>query len=113
MDYWDNFVKNIKYLRKLNGYTQEQVAQKMGITRGNYQYIEAQKYEPTFINTIFQICNVYNVTPNDLLLGDIQFNDEFTKLVEQNENFKRLTEELEELKIKLRAFEEKLKDYDV
>ncbi len=110
MDYWDNFIKNIKYLRKLNGYTQEQIAQKMGITRGNYQYIEAQKYAPTFINTLFQICDAYDVTPNDLLLGNIQFNNEFTRIVEQSEKIRNLTEELEELKIKIRSFEEELMD---
>ncbi len=110
MDYWDNFIRNIKYLRKLNGFTQEQIAQKMGVPRGNYQYIEAQKYEPTFVNTLFKICDAYDVTPNDLLLGNIQFNNEFTRFAEQSEKIRNLTEELEELKIKIRSFEEKLMD---
>ena len=108
MGYWDNFIKNIKYLRTLNGYTQEQVAKKMGITRTKYRYIEAQQYEHSFLNILFQICTVYGVTPNELLLGNLQLNNEQTTVAERNERIKNLTAELEEMKNKIKSFEEKL-----
>ena len=66
------FTKNLKTLRLQNGYTQKQVAEKVGMTYSAYKYCESgnfpEKYEQ-FIN----ICRLYNIDSNKLLGIEIMY----------------------------------------
>lgn len=57
----------IKSLRQAHGYTQQEVADILGITRGAYANIENEKREPDFA-TLFLLADHYNVTI-DYLVG--------------------------------------------
>lgn len=110
MSYWENFSKNIKYLRKQKGFSQEQIADKISITRGSYQYLESKEAKVSILDLLSKICEVYNVTPNELLLYDLQF-VEPEKLKEKKESIRQYAEELEKLRVKIIELEDKLKDY--
>ncbi|MDY2734891.1 helix-turn-helix domain-containing protein [Intestinibacter sp.] len=57
----------LKLLRKENGYTQEDIAKKIGLTKSAYGYYEQSKTVPDAY-TISKLANIFNVT-TDYLLG--------------------------------------------
>ncbi len=57
---------NIKYLRMTNGFTQEEFAEKIGISIQGVSNIERNKYQPNS-ETIDRICKVFKITPIQLL----------------------------------------------
>ena len=58
---------NIKELRLKNGLTQEEFAEKIGISIQGLSNIERNRYQPNS-ETIDKICNSFKITPIDLLL---------------------------------------------
>ena len=59
--------ENIRELRKLNGWTQEELAQRMGYTdRSTIAKIEAGKVDLTQ-SKILEFANIFGVDPGDLL----------------------------------------------
>lgn len=56
----------LKQLRALEGLTQRQVAEKMGIKYQSYQAYEAGIALPGMKN-LLKLCEIFEVTPNDLL----------------------------------------------
>ena len=59
---------NITYYRKLKGYTQEQLAERVEISRTHLSYVEAPNV-PTSISleTLFEIASALGVEPAKLL----------------------------------------------
>lgn len=56
----------LKELRKQEGLTQRQVADKLGVTYQSYQAYELGIAVPSLIHFL-ELCNIFHVTPNDLL----------------------------------------------
>ena len=63
----EKFHEKLKVLRKKEGLTQQEVADKIGINRGSYSNWEKGKREPSFENLI-KLANILNTT-TDYLLG--------------------------------------------
>ena len=63
----DIFRKNIYELRKLNRFTQREVAQRLGISQPSYIRYENGSAEPT-LETLVKIADLYDVSV-DFLLG--------------------------------------------
>ena len=63
----DIFRKNIYELRKLNRFTQREVAQRLGISQPSYIRYENGSAEPTLENFV-KIADLYDVSV-DFLLG--------------------------------------------
>lgn len=80
-----NKEQNIKYGQKLKiareslGLTQEKVAEYLGLGPRYISDIERDKTKGS-IDTLVKLCNIYNITPNDLLNEYIYFNIETTNI---------------------------------
>ena len=67
-----SFGEKLKYYRKMNRYSQKQLANELGIALSTYGKYETNEYQPKF-DTLINICRKLSVTPNDLL----EFNDSY------------------------------------
>jgi len=65
-----NIIKNIKYLRKRAGMTQEQFAGEIGIKRSSVGAYEEGRAEPQ-LQTVLKIAEVFNVSVDQLLSNDL------------------------------------------
>ncbi len=80
-----NNEQTIKYGQKLKiareslGLTQEKVAEYLGLGPRYISDIERNKTKGS-IDTLVKLCNIYNITPNDLLNEYIYFNIETTNI---------------------------------
>lgn len=92
------FSKNLKFLRQLNGLSQEDLALNIGLNRGNIASYENGSAEPKLEN-LFKIANFFNIPSNDLIgrdmalkseLDDEPANESLEKLKVQAENFRRI-----------------------
>lgn len=68
-DFKSNFIfsKRLKSLRQESGFTQQEVADKIGINRGSYSNWENGKREPTLENVV-KLAKLFKTT-TDFLLG--------------------------------------------
>ena len=64
-----SIAKNLKFLRKKAGYTQEQFAKELGIKRSLVGAYEEGRAEPRLQN-LSKISKVLNVTVDGLIVGD-------------------------------------------
>ncbi len=78
MDYQKLINTNIKELRVKNGLTQEEFAEKIGISIQGVSNIERNRYQPT-AETIDKICKNFNITPVELLLMKNKTQDNILK----------------------------------
>jgi transcriptional regulator with XRE-family HTH domain len=62
--------KNIKYLRKLRGWTQEDFANKVGIKRSLVGAYEEERAEPR-LDVVENICNIFKINLEDVFLKDL------------------------------------------
>ena len=62
--------KNLRYLRKLRGWTQEQFAKKIAIKRSLLGAYEEERAEPR-IEILHAVCNLFKVSMDDILLKDL------------------------------------------
>lgn len=69
MKYLNLLSSNIKLLRLKNGLTQEEFAEKVGLTTNGVSNIERNRYQPT-AETVDKICKAFNITPQELLITD-------------------------------------------
>src|SRR5438045_9785210 len=65
--------KNLKYLRKLRGWTQEEFAQKLRIKRSLLGAYEEERSEPR-IDVLETVCDIFKLTLDDLLRKDVSDN---------------------------------------
>ena len=67
MDYQTLLTTNIKKLRCDNNLTQEEFAEKIGISIQGLSNIERNRYQPT-AETVDRICRIFKISPCELLL---------------------------------------------
>ena len=75
MNYQKLINTNIKELRRLNNLTQEEFAEKIGISIQGVSNIERNRYQPTG-DTIDKICKAFEISPIELLLEKEKTNDD-------------------------------------
>ncbi|ARF68917.1 LexA family transcriptional repressor [Paenibacillus larvae subsp. pulvifaciens] len=63
------FGKKLKELRKLEGWTQEEVAKKLGVTKQTYSHYENETRKPS-LEMIKELANVYRVNIDDIFSED-------------------------------------------
>ena len=85
------FAKNLKILRKHEGLTREQFAERLGISKNMVYLYESEKSVPA-METFLKICNELHVTPNRLLGFD--FEDDLNKAQKKLDN---IVDELDSL----------------
>lgn len=74
MNYQKLINSNIKSLRIKQGLTQEEFAEKIGISIQGLSNIERNRYQPTS-DTVDKICKSFKITPVELLLTDTKTNN--------------------------------------
>lgn len=75
MKYQKLICTNIKKLRLKHDLTQEEFAEKIGLTINGVSNIERNKYQPT-AETVDKICNAFDITPIELLSLKTNTNEE-------------------------------------
>jgi len=65
--------QNMKYLRKLRGWTQEEFSQKLGIKRSLLGAYEEERADPR-IDVLEIVCNMFKLTLDDVLRKDLSNN---------------------------------------
>src|SRR5450432_1847275 len=65
--------QNMKYLRKLRGWTQEEFAQKLRIKRSLLGAYEEERAEPR-IDVLEVVCDIFKLTLDDILRKDLSDN---------------------------------------
>jgi transcriptional regulator with XRE-family HTH domain len=65
--------QNLRYLRKLRGWTQEEFARKLGIKRSLLGAYEEERAEPR-IDVLEVVCDIFKLTLDDLLRKDMSDN---------------------------------------
>lgn len=65
--------RNLKYLRKLRGWTQEEFAQKLGIKRSLLGAYEEERAEPR-IDVLEVVCDIFKLTLDEILRKDLSDN---------------------------------------
>lgn len=61
-----DFTQRLKEIRKLNNYRQKDIAEKLKITREQYQLYESGKRELP-IHHLIPLCKFYNISPEYIL----------------------------------------------
>lgn len=74
MDYQKLINTNIRELRLRNNLTQEEFAEKIGMSLNGVSNIERNRYQPT-AKVIDRICETFNITPAELLLQPFREKD--------------------------------------
>lgn len=69
----DQFVKNLKYLRKSLRFTQQEMAIKIGVNRPVIGAYEEGRSKPK-LETLQQICRLFDISMDDLLYKDLEHN---------------------------------------
>ncbi|HFW6578681.1 helix-turn-helix transcriptional regulator [Streptococcus agalactiae] len=101
-----NFPQKLREERKKRGFTQQEVADKIGINRGSYSNWENGKREPTLDN-IIKLANILDVTV-DYLLGR---SDNFSNtIVLSKNNMKSFSKRLKELRLEKNQTQQQLAD---
>jgi transcriptional regulator with XRE-family HTH domain len=62
--------QNLKYLRKLRGWTQEEFAVKLGIKRSLIGAYEEERADPR-LEVLEVVCDIFKLTLDELLLKDL------------------------------------------
>src|SRR6266853_528705 len=65
--------QNMKYLRKLRGWTQEEFANKLRIKRSLVGAYEEERAEPR-IDVLKTVCDIFKLTLDDILTSDLSEN---------------------------------------
>ena len=66
-----SFGENLQFLRKRNGITQEQLAERLSISRQSVSKWESDAGYPE-LNTILQLCEMFSCSMDVLLRGDVE-----------------------------------------
>jgi DNA-binding XRE family transcriptional regulator len=69
----EQLIKNLKYLRKKHGYTQGDMAEKIGVKRPVIGAYEEGRAKPK-LPTLQAICRHFDLSMDDLLYKDIEYN---------------------------------------
>lgn len=66
---YDQLNENLRRARRAQGFTQEQVANALGIDRSSYTYYETGKTEPN-LDTLVKLARMFQVGLEDLLVPE-------------------------------------------
>ena len=66
-----NFIKNLKYLRKVNKITQKELALKLEISEQAIKMIETNQFNPS-LEILIKIRNLFNVNLDDLIFSNLE-----------------------------------------
>ena len=97
MKYQELINKNIKELRLKYHLTQEEFAEKIGISIVGLSNLERNRYQPS-AETIDKICETFKITPLELLISETNSKDNFIKNIVAllnncyNKNIKKIYE---------------------
>ena len=97
MKYQELINKNIKELRLKYHLTQEEFAEKIGISIVGLSNLERNRYQPS-AETIDKICETFKITPLELLISETNSKDNFIKNIVallnnlSNKNIKKIYE---------------------
>ena len=80
----------LRYYRKQNNMTQEQVAQLIGVDPKYVRQLELGKNKGS-VKLLIKFCNVYNITPNEVLGDLINSLNVKSDLDELDSNFSKLS----------------------
>lgn len=95
----------IKKIRTSKGFTQEYVAEKLGMLQGNYTKLEAGKTQIT-IERLERIAEVFGMTVLELLEGHESSAQKKTDL----ESLERLEQRIKELESRVLELQDRIKD---
>lgn len=84
--------KNLRYLRKLRGWTQEQFSNKLGIKRSLLGAYEEERAEPR-IDVLEKVCSSFKLSLDELLLQDLSIEQENTTYLDKRRAMKMEKEE--------------------
>lgn len=84
-----NFADNLRKIRKENNLSQEQLADKLGVSRQSVSKWESQQAYPE-MDKVIQLCNMFNLNIDELLNKDIK------QIKEEKEDKKRLNKYLDD-----------------
>lgn len=65
-----NYGNRLRYARKQKGFTQVELAEKLGLTQTSYQRMETGKHDIK-LSTIYNICKTLNIS-SDWLIGLVE-----------------------------------------
>lgn len=86
INFMSNLLSNLKYLRKSQDFTQQEMADKLGIPRPTYSGWERASAEPS-LSSLQKICAIYGVSLDNLVNDDLR---EGKKEVMVGDNFRVL-----------------------
>lgn len=75
MKYLKLLSSNIRSLRLKYNLTQEEFAEKVGLTTNGVSNIERNRYQPT-AETVDKICKAFDITPQELLITNSEVNQD-------------------------------------
>ena len=84
-----NFAENLRRIRKENNLSQEQLADKLGVSRQSVSKWESQQAYPE-MDKVIQLCNMFNLNIDELLNRDIK------EVREEKENKNRVNKYLDD-----------------
>jgi transcriptional regulator with XRE-family HTH domain len=70
------FIKNLKYLRKYEGFSQDRLSEKLSIKRCTIAAYEEGRAEPC-IGRFLQICKFFQVDPRDMYFYDFENDQQY------------------------------------
>lgn len=73
------FPEKLKALRLKNGLTQDELGEKLYLSRTSISYYEQGKFEPN-IETIIAVADLFNITTDELLRGGVNTMTNFGKI---------------------------------
>lgn len=79
--------KNLRYLRKLRGWTQEQFANKLNIKRSLLGAYEEERAEPR-LDILQNICRLFKLSLDDLLLKELELSAGGTSYIDKRRAMK-------------------------
>ncbi|MCH5349558.1 MAG: helix-turn-helix transcriptional regulator [Oscillospiraceae bacterium] len=85
------FGEKLSMLRKSNGYTQEDLAEKLGVSRQAVARWEAEETTPD-INTLLGICEVFNVSADYMIHSDYESDEDIPAVKEKSGEVKAVSE---------------------
>ena len=86
--------QNIRRLRKANGYTQKQFAEKLETIEQTVSKIERGVFSPS-TDSLMNICTIFGVTPNDLMLDTNKLQAVNAQVIDQQaDSFAALTKHM-------------------
>jgi len=83
--------KNLRYLRKLRGWTQEEFANKLKIKRSLIGAYEEERAEPR-LDVLEMLCNIFKLSLDDLLLKDLTASKSSQSYLDKRRQLKMMAE---------------------